>query len=112
MMFGIAFLSIFHFYFQDHANKTVTIEAHPHLHSTHMASIHPCRHADIMKRLIDQFAQSGKELIIEEYLIIFLKFLQVLFSFSIFFLLSKILQAAMTKFIYICYYKLLLFVFL
>eukprot|EP00124_Ichthyophonus_hoferi_P004433 Ihof_evm1s487 gene=Ihof_evmTU1s487 len=37
---------------QDHAKKTVTMEGHPHLSVT-MASIHPCRHAHVMKRIID-----------------------------------------------------------
>ena len=30
------------FMFKDHAKKTVTVEAHPHLPMT-MASVHPCR---------------------------------------------------------------------
>lgn len=30
------------FPFKDHAKKTVTVEAHPHLPMT-MASVHPCR---------------------------------------------------------------------
>lgn len=30
------------FVFKDHAKKTVTVEAHPHLPMT-MASVHPCR---------------------------------------------------------------------
>jgi len=28
---------------QDHAHKTVTMEAHPHLSGGPMASVHPCR---------------------------------------------------------------------
>jgi len=28
---------------QDHAHKTVTMEAHPHLSGGLMASVHPCR---------------------------------------------------------------------
>ncbi|CAD5225706.1 unnamed protein product [Bursaphelenchus xylophilus] len=59
----------------DHANKTVTIESHPHL-NLQMASIHPCRHADVMKRLIEQYADAGKELSVLQYLLIFLKFVQ------------------------------------
>ncbi|VDK44046.1 unnamed protein product [Gongylonema pulchrum] len=63
---------------QDHINKTITIEYHTHL-QTSMASIHPCRHAEVMKRLIGQLAESGKELVVEQYLLIFLKFVQVFF---------------------------------
>ncbi|VDK89153.1 unnamed protein product [Litomosoides sigmodontis] len=60
---------------QDHVNKTITMESHPYFR-TAMASIHPCRHAEVMKRLIEQLAESGKELNIDQYLIIFLKFVQ------------------------------------
>ncbi|BBG97273.1 hypothetical protein Prudu_006339 [Prunus dulcis] len=37
---------------QDHARKTVTIEDHPHLPGKH-ASVHPCRHGAVMKKIID-----------------------------------------------------------
>ncbi|KAJ3110103.1 E2-like enzyme [Phlyctochytrium bullatum] len=61
---------------QDHAKKTVTIEAHPH-ESLSLASIHPCKHGNVMKRLIDQIAESGKdnELRVDQYLLLFLKFM-------------------------------------
>jgi ubiquitin-like-conjugating enzyme ATG3 len=59
----------------DHANKTITIESHPSM-DRKMASIHPCRHAELMKRLIEQCAESGKEIEVTQYLIIFLKFVQ------------------------------------
>lgn len=61
---------------QDHINKTITFEMHPHFNNTSMASIHPCRHAEVMKRLIEQLAESGRELTVDQYLIIFLKFVQ------------------------------------
>ncbi|KAH7967084.1 hypothetical protein HPB49_022504 [Dermacentor silvarum] len=34
---------------QDHAKKTVTMEAHPHLPGPPMASVHPCRHAEVIE---------------------------------------------------------------
>lgn len=40
----------------DHANKTVTVESHPYLGVAH-ASIHPCKHAHVMKRIVDQMSQ-------------------------------------------------------
>lgn len=84
---------------REHAHKTVTIESHPHLELA-MASIHPCRHAHVMKRIV-QFteahrAASGTEedgvtsqkgtrdngsnqlansVRVDQYLIIFLKFM-------------------------------------
>jgi len=39
----------------EHANKTVTVETHPHLGVSH-ASIHPCKHADVMKKIVGQLA--------------------------------------------------------
>ncbi|KAI6230327.1 Ubiquitin-like-conjugating enzyme ATG3 [Aphelenchoides fujianensis] len=61
----------------DHANKTITIESHPHL-PMQVASIHPCRHAETMKRLIKQLAGDGRELQVEQYLLVFLKFVQAI----------------------------------
>ncbi len=61
---------------QDHAKKAVTMEQHPHLPGTGlMPSIHPCRHADVMKKLIYLVAESGKELEVHMYIMIFLKFM-------------------------------------
>uniref|UniRef100_A0A146LAH1 Ubiquitin-like-conjugating enzyme ATG3 n=2 Tax=Lygus hesperus TaxID=30085 RepID=A0A146LAH1_LYGHE len=36
----------------DHLNKTVTLEPHPHTGLTHL-SIHPCKHAHTMKRMLE-----------------------------------------------------------
>ncbi|KJE89899.1 autophagy protein ATG3, variant [Capsaspora owczarzaki ATCC 30864] len=60
---------------QDHAKKTVTMEAHPNLSIT-MASIHPCRHSNVMKKIISNVEVAGKELGVHLYLMIFLKFVQ------------------------------------
>ncbi|VDK45029.1 unnamed protein product [Cylicostephanus goldi] len=51
----------------DHANKTITVESHPHI---------DCDMPTMMKRLLDQLAENGKELGVHEYLLIFLKFVQ------------------------------------
>ncbi|KAK9126141.1 hypothetical protein Scep_014987 [Stephania cephalantha] len=45
---------------QDHARKTVTIEDHPHLYGKH-ASVHPCRHGAVMKKIIDVLMSHGVE---------------------------------------------------
>eukprot|EP00741_Cyanophora_paradoxa_P012648 tig00020614_g12219.t1 len=60
---------------QDHAEKTVTIENHPHMSNIAHASIHPCRHASAMKRLADIAAASGKEIRVDMYMFTFLKFI-------------------------------------
>ncbi|KAI9306445.1 autophagocytosis protein [Cunninghamella echinulata] len=38
---------------QDYVKKTVTIEPHPHL-NLNLASIHPCKHAEVMKKIIER----------------------------------------------------------
>ncbi|KAI9203578.1 autophagocytosis protein [Polychytrium aggregatum] len=64
---------------QDHAKKTVTFEGHPHELIT-LASIHPCKHANVMKRIIDQLVEAGKEdeLRVDQYLLLFLKFMSAI----------------------------------
>merc|ERR1712173_527304 len=58
----------------DHAHKTVTVE--PHIHTGIVAaSIHPCRHSEVMKRFMTKFEESGKQMAVDEYLFLFLKFM-------------------------------------
>ncbi|KAJ1987724.1 E2-like enzyme [Coemansia spiralis] len=60
---------------EDHAKKTVTIETHPHL-GVQQASIHPCKHAHVMKRIIERAVEGGRrEIRVDQYLVIFLKFM-------------------------------------
>ncbi|KAK4880758.1 hypothetical protein RN001_008904 [Aquatica leii] len=61
---------------KDYAMKTVTMEVHPHLSVPRMASVHPCRHAEVMKSIIETVTEGGGELGVHMYLIIFLKFMQ------------------------------------
>lgn len=64
----------------DYANRTVTIDPHPHTSGPH-ASIHPCQHGAVMKTIVrnltksaEEGVESGKPPSIEMYLFIFLKF--------------------------------------
>jgi len=58
----------------DHAHKTVTVE--PHIHTGIVsASIHPCRHSEVMKRFMTKFEESGKQITVDGYLFLFLKFM-------------------------------------
>lgn len=59
----------------DHAQKTITMEQHPHLSLT-MASIHPCKHAAVMKKLVAAAEENGKSIPVYLYMMIFLKFVQ------------------------------------
>ena len=58
----------------DYVNKTVTYEYHPHIPILTL-SIHPCRHGEVMKSLIKQYRESGKDINIDHYMFIFLKFI-------------------------------------
>jgi len=42
----------------DYAKKTVTMEPHPHI-GNKQASIHPCNHAKVMKKIIDTITLNG-----------------------------------------------------
>ena len=65
----------------EHAHKTVTYEYHPH--ENYMAlSIHPCKHASVMKKLIANWNEregkgkvDGIKLRVDQYLFLFLKFI-------------------------------------
>jgi len=59
---------------EDHAKKTVTIDNHPHTGISH-AYIHPCKHASVMKKILQNLAQGGGELRVDQYLFVFLKFI-------------------------------------
>ncbi len=50
---------------EEHARKTITVEPHPHLSLT-AASIHPCRHGEVMKRLVDNIIEGGGSFGIEQ----------------------------------------------
>jgi len=57
----------------EHAKKTVTIDPHPHT-SVPSASIHPCKHAPVMKKLIESMGGDVAPSV-EHYLFVFLKFI-------------------------------------
>ena len=61
---------------EDHARKTVTSEPHPHLAAgLSVASIHPCRHGEVMRRLVDKILEGGGQFEVEHYMLLFLKFI-------------------------------------
>eukprot|EP00567_Pseudictyota_dubia_P001816 CAMPEP_0197467100 /NCGR_PEP_ID=MMETSP1175-20131217/65394_1 /TAXON_ID=1003142 /ORGANISM="Triceratium dubium, Strain CCMP147" /LENGTH=356 /DNA_ID=CAMNT_0043003161 /DNA_START=21 /DNA_END=1091 /DNA_ORIENTATION=+ len=69
----------------DYANRTVTIESHPHVPGPH-ASVHPCQHGAVMKTIVGNLIRAAEEKAaetegteakppsVEMYLFIFLKF--------------------------------------
>jgi ubiquitin-like-conjugating enzyme ATG3 len=66
--------SIFDDISEEHARKTVTVDAHPYL-STQSAYIHPCKHADVMKLMLERMVAHGKTPRVDHYLFVFLKFM-------------------------------------
>ena len=56
----------------DYLHKTVSIELHPHL-PIHTVFIHPCRHAEVMKKIIN--STNCKEIRADQCLFLFLKFI-------------------------------------
>mmetsp|Transcript_10287 Transcript_10287/g.19465 ORF Transcript_10287/g.19465 Transcript_10287/m.19465 type:complete len:291 (-) Transcript_10287:505-1377(-) len=61
----------------EHARKTVTLETHPHA-SIQAASIHPCQHASVMKKLSEMLTAGGTQPRVDQYLFLFLKFMQAI----------------------------------
>jgi len=59
---------------EDHVNKTVTVAQHPHT-SIMQAYIHPCKHASVMKKIVNRMIESGRVPRVDQYLFIFLKFI-------------------------------------
>ena len=62
---------------QEHAKKTVTIEAHPHMVDCYLASIHPCKHAHVMRSIVSFMERSStsSSIRVDRYLVLFLKFM-------------------------------------
>lgn len=58
----------------DYANKTVTLENHPH-QGIKCISVHPCKHALAMKRIIDMMAENGAKAEVHQAMFVFLKFI-------------------------------------
>lgn len=62
----------------EHANKTCTMEPHPHLEQGLFASIHPCKHAEVMQKLCEQLSSAGREFRVDQYMFLFLKFISTM----------------------------------
>lgn len=58
----------------EYSKKTVTYETHPHL-GIKQLSIHPCKHADVMKHLLDVALENGSKIEVHHALFVFLKFI-------------------------------------
>ena len=61
---------------KEYVNTTVTYEVHPHL-DLYWVSIHPCKHANTMKTMIDRL----NNVRVDQYMFVFLKFIQTVIPF-------------------------------
>lgn len=59
----------------EYRNKTCTIEPQTHTGLRNI-SVHPCRHSLLLKKMIQDFQNSGKKLEVHMSILLFLKFLQ------------------------------------
>ncbi|EIE25975.1 autophagocytosis protein, partial [Coccomyxa subellipsoidea C-169] len=59
---------------EEHARKTITVDPFPNT-GVLAASIHPCKHASVMKKLASMAEASGKPFQVDSYLVLFLKFI-------------------------------------
>ncbi|CAA17786.1 autophagy associated protein Atg3 [Schizosaccharomyces pombe] len=63
----------------EHAGKTVTMEPFPHYHSHNtMASVHPCKHASVLLKLIKQHRERNDPIRVDQYMVLFLKFVSTM----------------------------------
>jgi ubiquitin-like-conjugating enzyme ATG3 len=64
----------------DHAGKTVTRDPHPHT-GVPCFSIHPCKHASVMKTFLDRAAANGKDIRPDQAAVVFLKMISCIIPF-------------------------------
>ena len=62
----LQFLQVLEDVSEEHARKTVTVEAFPHDTSLVAAAIHPCKHAVTMKKLGSMMEQGGRSFTVDQ----------------------------------------------
>lgn len=65
---------IFEDIMNEYQNETVTVLEHPHL-GVRQVSIHPCKHSEVMKNLINKAEENGGKIEPHQALFVFLKFM-------------------------------------
>lgn len=61
----------------EYANKTVTVETHPHLNEL-QPSVHPCKHSNVLQTLISMAQDNGVVIEPHQCLFLFLKFMSAI----------------------------------
>lgn len=60
---------------KEYLDKTLTIEPFPFLENVSMATVHPCKHANVLKSMSDTMRENGQKVESHFALLIFLKFI-------------------------------------
>ncbi len=60
---------------KEYIDKTLTIEPFKFLENVSMATVHPCKHANVLKSMSDTMRQNGQKVESHFAMIIFLKFI-------------------------------------
>ncbi len=60
---------------KEYLDKTLTIEPFPFFENVSMATVHPCKHANVLKSMSDSMRESGQKIESHFALLIFLKFI-------------------------------------
>ena len=63
----------------EHTGVSIKIETHP-FYKLESVSIHPCRHSEVMKKLISIELENKKKVFVEQYFVFFLKFVSCCFQ--------------------------------
>lgn len=59
---------------EEYADKTVTAQSFPFLEGVTMPTVHPCKHASVLKMMADSMAEEGTQIKADYALLIFLQF--------------------------------------
>ncbi len=62
----------------EHTGVSIKIETHPH-YDIECVSVHPCKHSEVMKKLIKIELENNKNIVVKHYFIYFLKFVSCIF---------------------------------
>lgn len=60
---------------KEYLDKTLTIEKFPFMENTMMPTVHPCKHANVLKTMSDSMRENGQKVNSHFALLIFLKFI-------------------------------------
>lgn len=60
---------------REYLDKTLTVENFPFMDNTMMPTVHPCKHANVLKTMSDSMRENGQKVESHFALLIFLKFI-------------------------------------